>query len=167
MQSLGIPRPVDSMVLNKEKTNLFTLNQKIWSLYNCLDICIFVAAPGHTFTFQHIAEIVEAVTGWKTSTTELLLVGERALTLARLFNLREGLSSGRCCHGPRRRRGLKNASLLEGGKRRLFVLLWVGPKGRHRASPTRTSAGSSDATDGSSMHPDPSGRALTPPPAPA
>ena len=93
MQSLGIPRPVDSMVLNKEKTNLFTLNQKIWSLYNCLDICIFVAAPGHTFTFQHITEIVEAVTGWKTSTTELLLVGERALTLARLFNLREGLSS--------------------------------------------------------------------------
>ena len=75
MQSLGIPRTVDSMVLNKEKTNLFTLNQKIWSLYNCLDICIFVAAPGHTFTFQHITEIVEAVTGWKTSTTELLLVG--------------------------------------------------------------------------------------------
>ena len=50
-------------------TSKITLNQKIWSLYNCLDICIFVAAPGHTFTFQHITEIVEAVTGWKTSTT--------------------------------------------------------------------------------------------------
>ncbi len=93
MQSLGVLRPLDPMELGPEKTYLFTLNQKIWSLYNCLDICIFVAAPGHTFKLSHIRDIVESVTGWETSEVELLRVGERALTMARMFNLREGLSA--------------------------------------------------------------------------
>ena len=91
-QSLGLLKPVNSMDLGPEKVHLFTINQKVWSLYNCLDICIFVAAPGHTYTFRHIRDIVEAVTGWETSEAELLSMGERALTLARVYNLREGLT---------------------------------------------------------------------------
>ena len=93
MQPLGVLRPVESMNLGPEKTHLFTLNQKIWSLYNCLDICLFVSAPGHTFTLRHVRNIVEAVTGWDTSEAELVRVGERALTMARMYNLREGLSA--------------------------------------------------------------------------
>lgn len=93
VQPLGVLRPLDAMDLGPEKVHLFTINQKIWSLYNCLDICIFDAAPGHTFTFRHVRDIVEAVTGWETSEAELLKAGERALTMARMFNLREGLSA--------------------------------------------------------------------------
>lgn len=93
MQSLGVLRPVDSMDLGPEKVHLFTINQKIWSLYNCLDICLFVSAPGHTFTLRHIRDIVEAVTGWETSEAELLKAGERALTMARMYNLREGFTA--------------------------------------------------------------------------
>jgi aldehyde:ferredoxin oxidoreductase len=37
-------------------------------------------------------EMVRAATGWDVSAYELMKVGERALTLARLFNVREGLS---------------------------------------------------------------------------
>jgi aldehyde:ferredoxin oxidoreductase len=93
MQVLGVLRPLDPMDLGPEKTYLFTLNQKMWSLYNCLDICIFDAAPGHTFKLRHIRDVVESVTGWETSETELLRGGERGLTMARMFNLREGLSA--------------------------------------------------------------------------
>ena len=93
MQSLGVLRPVGPMDLGPEKTHMFTINQLIWSLYNCLDICIFVSAPGHTFTLRHIRDIFEAVTGWETSEAELLKAGERALTMARVYNLREGLSA--------------------------------------------------------------------------
>lgn len=93
MQALGVLHPVDSMDLGPEKTHLFAINQKIWSLYNCLDICLFVSAPGHTFTLRHIRDILEAVTGWETSQAELLKAGERALTMARVYNFREGLSA--------------------------------------------------------------------------
>lgn len=93
MQLLGVLRPVDSMDLGPEKVHLFTLNQQIWSLYNCLDICIFVSAPGHTFTLHHICEVMEAVTGWETSEAELLKAGQRALTMARIYNLREGFTA--------------------------------------------------------------------------
>ena len=93
VQSLGVLRPLDSMDLGPEKVHLFTVNQKIWSLYNCLDICLFVSAPGHTFSLRQIRDIVEAVTGWDTSQAELLKAGERALTMARVYNLREGLTA--------------------------------------------------------------------------
>jgi aldehyde:ferredoxin oxidoreductase len=42
--------------------------------------------------FQRTAELVSAVTGWNTSVFELMKVGERAATVARAFNVREGLS---------------------------------------------------------------------------
>jgi len=44
------------------------------------------------FTFQLKADVLTAVTGWDTSIAELLRVAERVLTVARLFNIREGLS---------------------------------------------------------------------------
>ena len=38
-----------------------------------------------------MVELVRAITGWETSQYELLLAGERTVTMARLVNLREGL----------------------------------------------------------------------------
>jgi aldehyde:ferredoxin oxidoreductase len=37
-----------------------------------------------------LVEVVNAVTGWETSLWELLKVGERTVTMARAFNVREG-----------------------------------------------------------------------------
>jgi aldehyde:ferredoxin oxidoreductase len=45
------------------------------------------------FTPQVQADILAAVTGWDTSIAELLLVGERILTVARLFNIKQGLTA--------------------------------------------------------------------------
>ena len=44
-----------------------------------------------------IPEYVNAVTGWDTSLWELMKVGERHSAMARIFNLREGLSSKDDC----------------------------------------------------------------------
>jgi aldehyde:ferredoxin oxidoreductase len=57
-------------------------------LANCLCLCIF---PPWRFT--EYVELLNAVTGWNTSMHELVLVAERALTLARVFNIREGFGS--------------------------------------------------------------------------
>jgi aldehyde:ferredoxin oxidoreductase len=39
-----------------------------------------------------LVEAVEAITGWNTSLYELMEVGERMTTMARVFNIREGFS---------------------------------------------------------------------------
>jgi aldehyde:ferredoxin oxidoreductase len=43
--------------------------------------------------FERVARLINSVTGWETSTFELMKAGERALTLARAFNVREGFTS--------------------------------------------------------------------------
>jgi aldehyde:ferredoxin oxidoreductase len=45
------------------------------------------------YTPPQVADIVHAITGWDTSTTELLQVGRRILTMARIYNLREGFTA--------------------------------------------------------------------------
>lgn len=55
---------------------------------NCTPFCMFVP-----WTLEEQAQIVQAATGWNVSAYELIKVGQRALTLARIFNLREGLDA--------------------------------------------------------------------------
>ena len=54
---------------------------------NYTGMCIFVP-----WSNQQIAEAVEAVTGWPMDSRLLADVAERGITLARIFNLREGIS---------------------------------------------------------------------------
>ena len=92
IRPLGINEPVDVLSLGPEKTRLFTYLQIWWSLLNSLDWCFFTVAPVRHFEVEHVAQIVEACTGWNTSIWELMKVGERALTELRLFNLKHGWS---------------------------------------------------------------------------
>jgi aldehyde:ferredoxin oxidoreductase len=55
---------------------------------DCLVLCCFIP-----FDYVMLAELTSAVTGWDTGVTEQLRVGERVLTMARLFNTREGLTA--------------------------------------------------------------------------
>lgn len=93
IQPLGVLKPLPAMDLSIEKVKMFIAVQTIWSLYNVLDICIFVGVPGHTFLLQHLVDLVNASTGWNAGVHELLKAGERGLNLARIFNLREGLTA--------------------------------------------------------------------------
>jgi len=85
---LGLSEPLPPDTLGPKKVRLFTY-LSIWrSLYNCLVTCRFVE-----FTPVETVNIVNATTGWDTSVWELMKVSERAINLARLFNIREGLTA--------------------------------------------------------------------------
>ncbi len=58
------------------------------SMKNTVGMCFFLK-----YDDAKMAEIVNAVTGWGVSAADLLVEGERSLSLARLFNLREGLGA--------------------------------------------------------------------------
>lgn len=90
---LGILRPVETLSIGVDKVRMFTYLQMYWSFFNSIEFCIFTFAPVRTFLVEQIPEIVKAVTGWNMSLWELMKVGERGITMARLFNLKHGLSA--------------------------------------------------------------------------
>jgi aldehyde:ferredoxin oxidoreductase len=59
------------------------------SAKNVVGMCFFLK-----YDDPRMVEIVNAVTGWGISVDELAAIGERGLTLARLFNNREGFDAG-------------------------------------------------------------------------
>ncbi len=91
LQSLGVVEPLPVDDLSSAKMRLLAY-QSLWIHFmNCGVCCYFVMMYGGV-GFQRTADLVSTVTGWNTSVFELMKVGERAATLARVFNIREGLS---------------------------------------------------------------------------
>jgi aldehyde:ferredoxin oxidoreductase len=88
---LGILKGVPGRDLGPYKVRQFVYNQHIWSLFNTISLCIFVAGPGKLYKMNHVVDMVANATGWDTSLFELMAVGERTTTLAKLYNVREGL----------------------------------------------------------------------------
>ncbi len=89
---LGLIEPLDPLTLDAKKVRAFFVTQQIWSFYNSIGMCDFVGAPLNALELQPFVDYVNAVTGWNMSLFELMKVGERANTLARLFNAREGFT---------------------------------------------------------------------------
>ncbi|MBC7105540.1 MAG: aldehyde ferredoxin oxidoreductase family protein [Firmicutes bacterium] len=90
---LGILEPVDPLDLGPRKVRLVLYTSFLNAMYDCLGVCVFGAVARSLLPVNHVVRLVEAVTGWETSLWELLKAGERANTMARLFNLRQGLGS--------------------------------------------------------------------------
>jgi len=65
------------------------------------------------WTRDQMVALVRAITGWETNQHELLLAGERCVTMARAFNLREGLGRAEDTLPPRMRETFKTERLNE------------------------------------------------------
>lgn len=93
LSEVGLLEPLDRMYFGPEKVRAFFYAQAIWSLYNSVGMCDFVGIPIGALKLTALRDYVAAATGWDDLTMwELLKVGERANTMSRLFNLREGFS---------------------------------------------------------------------------
>ncbi len=94
LRPLGITEPVASQSIGEEKIRLDTVLQCAWSVYNVLGLCIFVGVPERKmFTYQDIAELITACTGFDTTIEGMMTAAERSINLARLFNIREGFTA--------------------------------------------------------------------------
>jgi len=92
MGPLGLIEPLDPLVLDAKKVRAFFVTQQLWSAYNSVGMCDFVGAPLNGLEMEPFVAYINAVTGWNMSLYELLKVGERNNTLARVFNAREGFT---------------------------------------------------------------------------
>ncbi len=93
IEPIGEFEPMPSTEMSTRKVRQFLHTQQVYSFFNSLGICNFSAIPCSAYTLPMIAELLEAITGWKTSLFELMELGERGITMARMFNLREGFTA--------------------------------------------------------------------------
>jgi aldehyde:ferredoxin oxidoreductase len=80
--------PTHPHVLDEDKMQIFTQEVNWAHFQDCALNCLFYA-----YDYEHLAEALSGVTGVEYGIHDVLEVGARAQTLARLFNLREGLSA--------------------------------------------------------------------------
>ncbi len=93
LKELGIQHGVAGRDLGPAKVRFSCYGHQTWNLFNSLSLCCFTWGPGKLLKMGHVVELVNAVTGWNTSLFELMKAGERTMTLARLFNCREGFTA--------------------------------------------------------------------------
>jgi aldehyde:ferredoxin oxidoreductase len=82
----GIQAPIKED-FGPRRMSLFKLNHCINMVGDSLVLCLM---PNYDFTQK--VNLLKAVTGWDTGWVELIQIGERILTLMRLFNIREGFT---------------------------------------------------------------------------
>lgn len=92
LSEAGLTEPVDRSDLGPKKVKTFFYAQAVWSLYNSVGMCDFVGIPIGSLKLKALRDYVNSATGWDMTVWELLKVGERANTMSRLFNIREGFS---------------------------------------------------------------------------
>jgi aldehyde:ferredoxin oxidoreductase len=84
---LGLdPAPLED--IGPRKLALFKAFQSKRIIADSLVICDFLP-----YSYAQLAELTSAVTGWDTSVMELVRIAERILTMCRLFNISQGLTS--------------------------------------------------------------------------
>lgn len=94
MRYFGIFEPIPAMSLSSKKLRLFMHLQYLWSLYDVLDLCIFVGVPEYRMiSIEQLVDVVNYITGWDMSTWEAIKIGEKAIQLSRMFNIKHGLSA--------------------------------------------------------------------------
>jgi len=88
----GTEEGVDSLSPNG-KPEMVAWHEDLYALTDCVGICVFTDTWSYTrINFNNMAEMFSTATGIEVSEDEARRVGERVMTLERLFNLREGLS---------------------------------------------------------------------------
>lgn len=88
----GTPKATDS-ISAEGKPRMVAWHEEIYAVTDCLGICAFTDTWSYTrVNFENMAAMFAAATGIPLTADEARGIGERIITLERLFNLREGLT---------------------------------------------------------------------------
>jgi aldehyde:ferredoxin oxidoreductase len=87
---IGITEPTGVLDLGEKKVRIWYTSERWNSAEKVTGFCFFGPAPRSFIQADDVVASVRAATGWDVSIEELLDVGERAINLARMFNVREG-----------------------------------------------------------------------------
>ena len=86
-QNWGVYVPVPTTELNAHKVRAYVATANWRWFRNSVGCCAFLP-----WSQDQYVQIARAITGWETNVYEMLKWGERGVTMARAFNMREGLT---------------------------------------------------------------------------
>lgn len=110
----GIREPLVPISLDEKKLRAFVVLQRLWTLMDTLDICVFVAEPSRRMiTLKKLPDLINSITGWDITLPELVAVAERGIVLSRLFNAKCGITSEDEVLPERMFEGLENGILKD------------------------------------------------------
>jgi aldehyde:ferredoxin oxidoreductase len=93
LASLGLKEPQRPYSLNRQKVAFARKTQHLSGAVDSLCLCQFVWGPTwHLYGPEEIVKLVNSVTGWEVTISEILALGERRLNMMRVFNVREGIN---------------------------------------------------------------------------
>jgi len=89
----GIREPIELESLDSKKVRLFVHLQYLWSLYSVLDLCNFIGVPERRMaSLEQILSLVNDVCGWDLGMWEFIKTGEKGIQMARMFNIKHGIT---------------------------------------------------------------------------
>ena len=77
--------------LEPKKVRNYKALSNCWSATDTLCVCIFAAPPTRSMTLEEMATLLGAITGWESSSYEVMAFGERRINLTKIYNIREGV----------------------------------------------------------------------------
>ena len=77
--------------LEPKKVRNYKALSNCWSATDTLCVCIFAAPPTRSMTLEEMATLLGAITGWESSSYEVMAFGERRINLTKIYNIREGI----------------------------------------------------------------------------
>lgn len=94
LNSLNLTDPQPENILGEEKVRFAAITQCLYASMDSLCACQFVYGVGwQLYGPQDFVDIINSITGWNITVSELLELGMRRIYLMRIFNYREGFSS--------------------------------------------------------------------------
>ena len=88
--AIGLSKPLPVQSLDADKVEFVCKTQQTYSMLDSLALCHFVWGPSwQLYGFEHLVNMIKAVTGWDVTVDELQQVGERRLNMMRAFNAGE------------------------------------------------------------------------------
>jgi aldehyde:ferredoxin oxidoreductase len=91
-RTIGILNRIPMEYIGTDKVRNFKALYTLWSAADAYLFCIFATAPTRLLSLQKMTEMLHAVTGWETSSYEIMRAGERRDNIMRWYNLREGMT---------------------------------------------------------------------------
>jgi aldehyde:ferredoxin oxidoreductase len=79
--------------LGPKKVRNFKALSDIWSATDALCVCIFAAPPTRSMTLEEMGSMLGAITGWESSSYEVMAYGQRRINLTKIYNIREGITA--------------------------------------------------------------------------
>lgn len=91
-RTLGILERIPMEYVGTKKVRNYKALNDLWSGADALGYCIFAIAPTRALSLPIMTDMLAAITGWETSSYEIIRWGERRNHLMRVYNNREGFT---------------------------------------------------------------------------